>query len=446
MNRTQSFAGVSVVLLSLAGLLNEPALAFECDNIGTAGVPSEDSGVDTATACGPSSLTDSVASTAFGYDSSSTAFEGTAIGFGTRSIGASSTAVGAGAVSGGPSSAALGDLARSDGNQSIALGANASSAGDYSTAVGASAGADGDWAIAIGNLTVANGSSSLAIGDAAIAEGYQSDAVGYLAWSIGDKSTALGHRAYADQPNTIVLGSIPGINERYPEGPNEYADVAIGTTNPLAPLHVHRDNGTAEIMVEETSLDVAPRTLFTLANPGNTKFEIMNTDAMNSWAFTNSGGDFRISLQDSGIVEFRVDNFGNAYVANDLNVGGTIVTNLNMPSDVGLKKNIAAFDSNDVLEKLVALPISAWEYKDKPGQQHIGPMAQDFHAAFGLGDRDTAISVVDASGVALASIQALNQKLERRNAELESKNQELGQRLAQLEAVVGQLLPKVAQN
>jgi len=37
---------------------------------------------------------------------------------------------------------------------------------------------------------------------------------------------------------------------------------------------------------------------------------------------------------------------------------------------------------------------------------HLGPVAQDFHAAFGLGADDKHIATVDADGVALAPSRA----------------------------------------
>ncbi len=40
--------------------------------------------------------------------------------------------------------------------------------------------------------------------------------------------------------------------------------------------------------------------------------------------------------------------------------------------------------------------------------RHLGPTAEDFYAAFGLGS-DAGIGTVDADGVALATIQALYQ-------------------------------------
>ena len=53
-----------------------------------------------------------------------------------------------------------------------------------------------------------------------------------------------------------------------------------------------------------------------------------------------------------------------------------------------------------ILAKLVALPVSTWNYiGEDPSVRHLGPMAQDFKAAFGLGDTDQMISMVDANGV-----------------------------------------------
>ena len=79
------------------------------------------------------------------------------------------------------------------------------------------------------------------------------------------------------------------------------------------------------------------------------------------------------------------------------------------------------------------MPVSKWEYKDALGESHIGPMAQDFYAAFGLGATDTGISSIDAGGVALAAIQALNQKLVEQNLSLEQHAILMGQRVAELE-------------
>ena len=81
------------------------------------------------------------------------------------------------------------------------------------------------------------------------------------------------------------------------------------------------------------------------------------------------------------------------------------------------------------------MPISEWSYNDEPSARHIGPMAQDFHAAFGVGETDTCIPTVDANGIALAAIQALNQRLER----LEMESRELRAQNATLQREVGRL-------
>ena len=58
-------------------------------------------------------------------------------------------------------------------------------------------------------------------------------------------------------------------------------------------------------------------------------------------------------------------------------------------SDRNLKRAITPVDTQSVLEAVRRLPLSTWRYRDEPGSvRHLGPMAQDFRAAFGLGDDD----------------------------------------------------------
>jgi len=113
-------------------------------------------------------------------------------------------------------------------------------------------------------------------------------------------------------------------------------------------------------------------------------------------------------------------------------------------SDKALKRNIRPVDGRDILARLAGIPISQWSYKSQdPGIEHIGPMAQDFYAAFGLGDDDKHISTIDPDGVALAAIQGLYELVEEKNAviatqqkEIESQQEkmaELEDRLAALE-------------
>ena len=69
--------------------------------------------------------------------------------------------------------------------------------------------------------------------------------------------------------------------------------------------------------------------------------------------------------------------------------------------------------------------------------RHLGPMAQDFHSAFGLdGKDDKHISVVDEGGVALAAIQGLNEKLKEKDAQKDAEIKALEKRLSYLEQLV----------
>jgi hypothetical protein len=113
-------------------------------------------------------------------------------------------------------------------------------------------------------------------------------------------------------------------------------------------------------------------------------------------------------------------------------------------SDRNIKTNIEPAPAEEVLERLTSIPITTWSYMDEgPEVRHMGPMAQDFRAAFGLGTSDRRIEGVDANGVSMAAIQALHrsiQKLSDEERALRQENKslrraldELGERLKRLE-------------
>jgi trimeric autotransporter adhesin len=128
-----------------------------------------------------------------------------------------------------------------------------------------------------------------------------------------------------------------------------------------------------------------------------------------------------------------------------LTVNGTVYSySVALTSDRNAKENFTQINPGTVLDKVAALPIMEWNYKTDKLAEHIGPMAQDFKAAFGLdGPDDKHISVVDEGGVALAAIQGLDRKVEAENtalraenAELKKQNDSLDERLKQLEQTV----------
>ena len=71
-------------------------------------------------------------------------------------------------------------------------------------------------------------------------------------------------------------------------------------------------------------------------------------------------------------------------------------------SDAARKTDFESVEARDILTRVTSMPIKTWRYDiDDPATRHIGPMAQDFRAAFGLGTDDKHIGTVDADGVAL---------------------------------------------
>ena len=143
--------------------------------------------------------------------------------------------------------------------------------------------------------------------------------------------------------------------------------------------------------------------------------------------FFFTGGNLGIETNNP---QYKIHVAGGAYCSGPQWVNG---------SDRDSKTAFTEIDPQTVLARVAALPVGGWRYKCEPdGIKHLGPMAQDFHAAFGLGDSDKAIGTVDAGGVALAAIQGLNQKVEEKDAEIQS----LKARLEALEKLVSESLKK----
>jgi hypothetical protein len=151
--------------------------------------------------------------------------------------------------------------------------------------------------------------------------------------------------------------------------------------------------------------------------------------------------DFNANFPFTSITanEFAVRARGGARIVTALDVSGNPLTWANLAagsgswtnqSDRNAKTGFSAVKPQEILSKVLALPVSTWQYKAQDKSvRHIGPMSQDFKKAFGVGETDKGITTVDADGVALAAIQGLNQKLVNalkvKDAELAKLNSEL---------------------
>jgi hypothetical protein len=105
-------------------------------------------------------------------------------------------------------------------------------------------------------------------------------------------------------------------------------------------------------------------------------------------------------------------------------------------SDRHSKEDFEGIDTRMILAKLADLPVMRWRYKgEAEGTRHLGPVAQDFYEAFGLGESDRHITTLDAEGVALAAIQGLHNMVQEKDAEIAALRAESAALRARLEAL-----------
>lgn len=275
------------------------------------------------------------------------------------------------------------------------------------------------------NGTVAGGSNNYA-GQGAFASGTLNCAGGYF-------SHALGHRAKVRVPQSAggnLFG--PGC-----EGVAQAAD-ATGDSGTF----IWADDQPADFVstadrqflvrasggfLLNGNTMVAPEDdvqFKTRGNVANSDMDLRLVTANDKSALLKvKSGDGSIFIATPNLTGNKIIDVANGAF---LTTGGAWVSN----SSRTLKHAFADVDVRAVLDKVLALPITTWEYKASTEGAHMGPVAEDFHAAFGLGDSDRSISSVDADGVALAAIQGLYQTLQAENAALSARLMTLEQRLS----------------
>ena len=152
---------------------------------------------------------------------------------------------------------------------------------------------------------------------------------------------------------------------------------------------------------------------------------------------TTSTKDYSVTMRASGGYYFFSSSSGGA----ELLPNATSWTAL---SDRNVKKNFQPVDVKAVLDKLAAIPIQQWNYKWEKDSDvpNIGPMAQDFKAAFYPGRDDKGISTLEFDGVELAAIQGLNQKLENEAKAKDAEIDALKQSVAELKQLLQSLAEK----
>jgi hypothetical protein len=231
--------------------------------------------------------------------------------------------------------------------------------------------------------------------------------------SIAGQSAVSLHRVY-DNFGTIAGGSgnTAGDADGDPFG-QAYATVSGGSDNSAVGAYSTVPGGQSNVANGDFAFAAGRRAV---AN-GNGMFVLSDSN------------DFSFGALGSNAFFARFTN--GYFLYTGINASGTPTTGVRVTagsgswtslSDADAKHAFEPVDPAEVLAKVAAMPVQRWSYKSQDASvRHIGPTAQDFHAAFGVGDDPKGITTVDADGVALVAIQGLHAKVEHQAATIEAQ-------------------------
>lgn len=296
---------------------------------------------------------------------------------------------------------------------SVALGENVRASGANSFAANLATTASGDESVALGNNGTASADRAFAFNGTASAVG--AVAIGSGAQATSDDALALGPSSIAGGLASITIG---------PSIANGSFGVAIGLQNSAS--------GNFSVAIGKNAR-TANRQGSVVLGDGCASFssDSVYPTANNQFVARGCGG-----------IKMYTNQGLTAGV--ELAAGGS---GWSAVSDRSRKENFLLSDGEEVLSRLRAVPVSTWNYRSQDRSiRHMGPMAQDFHAAFGLGESELLINSIDIDGVNLAAVKALDERttaqgariqaLEAANAALKNENAELRARLERIEALL----------
>ncbi|WP_353185717.1 tail fiber domain-containing protein [Parapedobacter lycopersici] len=299
------------------------------------------------------------------------------------------------------------------GYYSFAAGNNTRAVGENSVALGLATTASGDESVALGNNGTASSDRAFAFNGTA--SGVGAVAIGSGAQATNDDALAMGPSSIAGGLASIVLG---------PSIANGNFGVAIGLQNSASGQFSTAIGKNARTANRQGSM---------VLSCGGAGF---SSDS--SFATANNQMTMRFI---GGFKLFTTYQNIASPMGVELAPGGGAWTSV---SDRNKKENFQEIDVESVLQKVAMIPVTRWNYKSQSAdQQHIGPVAQDFHAAFQLDGvkNDTTINTVDIDGINMAAIQAL----EKRTATLKAENDQLKTQLATVLERMAALEQRVAE-
>ncbi len=258
---------------------------------------------------------------------------------------------------------------------SVGLGENTRASGNHSFAANLATTASGNESVALGNNGTASGERSFAFSGTASAVG--AVAIGSGAQATGDESMVLGGSSIAGGLYSTVLGA--GSIARGDFG------IAIGLQSSASGRFSYAIGKNARTAGRQGSI---------VLGDGCAGFssDSVYATANNQFVARGCGGI-------------------NFYTSQNLSSGVQVAaggSSWSAVSDRNRKADFVDVDGEDLLARLQRVPVTTWHYLTQDASiRHMGAMAQDFYAAFGLGEDSLRISTIDMDGVTLRGVQAL---------------------------------------
>ena len=249
--------------------------------------------------------------------------------------------------------------------------------------------------VGFGSAVTVSGTAGFSSGAQNVCSGFACTAIGYTVRAGGQGSVAIGYRTTANNDYSVAIGYRASNNTH---------------TGTMA-------------MGDESTTD-------SVRNQADNEFRIRY----------NGGIRLRVSTAANGNTPGAGGNVGC-----DLTV---LVPSWTCASSRTLKENFLPVDGEDVLARVRGIPVTTWnmigdaDHPNAASVRHLGPVAEDFYHAFGLGLGETTIGLGDIDGVNLAAVKALEarttrlqQQLDQRNAEVLQLRGELSELRAQVQAI-----------
>jgi hypothetical protein len=241
--------------------------------------------------------------------------------------------------------------------------------------------------VGFGSAVTVSGTAGFSSGAQNVCSGFACTAIGYTVRAGGQGSVALGFRTTANNDYSVAIGYRASNNTH---------------TGTMA-------------MGDESTTD-------SVRNQADNEFRIRY----------NGGIRLRVSTAANGNTPGAGGNVGC-----DLTVA---VPSWTCASSRTLKENYLTVDGEDVLARIRTMPITTWNMIGGDRTvRHLGPVAEDFYHAFGLGLGETTIGLGDIDGVNLAGVKALEARTAALRQELDARTAEVAQlraEMAELRATV----------